>query len=161
ALIRGTVTLEDRALAEPRTWASQNIRIEARHVSTRDQLGVAEASSVTSGAPVSVKLTQFRLYPIHLDGIVTVNGLDCWVARLYFPPDAKAVVKDGRASTSLHVVLDAKAGVRAEASGQLENLALVDPSTGERLLVVPRMTSQLSDFAFHDGQLTVGRFELT
>src|SRR5262249_58997203 len=57
--------------------------------------------------------------------------------------------------------LDAKAGVRAEASGQLENLALVDPSTGERLLVVPRMTSQLSDFAFHDGQLTVGRFELT
>jgi hypothetical protein len=161
ALIGGTVTLEDRALAVPQTWTSQNIRVEARNVSTRDEQGVAEGSSVTAGASVSVKFTQFRLYPIHLDGVVTVNGLDLSVARLYFPPDSKAVVKDGRASTFLHLVLDAKAGVRAEASGQIENLALVDPKTGERFLVVPKMKSQLSDFAFNDGQLAVGRFELT
>src|SRR5262245_61863022 len=113
ALVDGTVTLEDRALPEPRTWTSEHIQIEARNVSTRDQRGTAEASSVTGGSPISVKFEQFRLAPIHFDAAVTITGLDLSLARLYLPPDAPAVVDRGRASTALRVSMDARGGVRA------------------------------------------------
>src|SRR5262245_32708528 len=124
AVVDGTVTLEDRALAEPRTWTSERIQIDARNVSTRDQRGVAEASSITGGAPVSIKFEQFRLYPIHFDSVVTISGLDLSMARVYLPPDAPAVVDRGRATTSLSVSMDARDGVRASGTGQLEDLVV-------------------------------------
>src|SRR5262249_53430922 len=49
----GTVTLEDRALSEPRTWVSEKIEVRAKNVSTRTGDGVVEATSITAGAPAS------------------------------------------------------------------------------------------------------------
>src|SRR5262252_243582 len=51
---RGTITFEDRALPEPREWRSENVEIEARHLSTLRDDGTADGTSVTAGAPVSV-----------------------------------------------------------------------------------------------------------
>ena len=51
ALTGGKVTLEDRALPEPKTWVSDQIAIEARDLSTREDRGTAVARSVTAGAP--------------------------------------------------------------------------------------------------------------
>src|SRR5262249_44749801 len=47
ALAGGTVMLEDWALAEPRTWTSEQITIEARNVSTRRDDGRAIGHSLT------------------------------------------------------------------------------------------------------------------
>jgi Domain of Unknown Function (DUF748) len=160
ALVGGTVTLEDRALPEPKTWTSDNIQIEARNVSTRRDDGTAVGSSVTAGAPVSIQLEQLRLYPVHLQGTVTVTGLDLSMAQLYLPPDSTVAIDRGRASSSLRVTLDARAGVRADLTSELEDVALVTPGSREPLAMVPKLTTQLTDLAYQDGRLAIGRFEL-
>jgi len=160
ALVDGTLMLEDRAITPPRTWTSEHIAIDARNVSTRDQRGVAEASSVTGGAPVAIKFEHFQLYPIHFDSQVTITGVDLSVARLYLPPDAPAVLERGRTSMSLRVSMDARRGVHASGTGELEDLVVVAPKTGEKLFLAPRMTSRLTDFAYEADQIAVGEFDL-
>ena len=68
-LTGGTATLEDQALPERRTWTSEGITIDARNVSTRQDDGHAIGRSVTGGAPVSVEVTDLRLYPVRLQAI--------------------------------------------------------------------------------------------
>ncbi len=161
ALVGGTVTLEDRALPEWRTWTSEHIEIEAKNVSTRRDDGRAVGSSVTAGAPVSLEIEHLRLYPIHLQATVTVTGLDLALARVYLPPGAPVILDRGRATTSVRVELDARGGLRAEAPAHLDNVALVKPGGHEPILLVPRMTAQLTDFVFQeDGQLRLGRCEV-
>src|SRR5262245_4823046 len=130
ALVDGTIALEDRALPERRTWTSENIQIEAHNVSTLRGDGTVIASSVTAGAPNRVGIEEFRLYPIHLKAKVTVKGLDLALARLYMPPDAPVVLDGGRVSSVLDVTVDAREEVRADLSGEIEDLVLVKP--GER-----------------------------
>jgi len=107
-ITRGTVTLEDRALAEPRTWTSEQIEIEGRNLSTRRTDGVAMASSVTAGAPMSLEMRHLRLYPIHLEAVVKTTGFDLSLARVYAPSDAAVSIERGTADTTLQVVLDAR-----------------------------------------------------
>jgi hypothetical protein len=161
ALVGGTVTLEDRALPEWRTWASENIVIEARNVSTRRDDGTAVGTSVTAGAPVSLEMEHLRLYPIHLQATVTVEGLDLGLARLYLPPDAPVVLDRGRASTSVKVALDARDGLRVDATGRFDDVALVRPGRREPVALAPTVTAQLAGFAVQpDGGLRLGRLEI-
>jgi hypothetical protein len=151
AVLGGTVALEDRALPEPRTWTSEQINIEAHNLSTRRDDGRAVGRSVTAGAPVAVEVKDLRLYPIRLQATVTVEGLDLTPARVYFPPDAPAILDRGRASASVTVTLDAREGIRADARGRLEDVAVVRRDWGEPLAVVPKLTTQVSGFAFREG----------
>jgi hypothetical protein len=160
ALVGGTVTLEDRALPEWRTWTSENIQIEARNVSTQRDDGRVSGTSVTAGAPTSIEIEHLRLYPVHLQATMTVKGLDLALARLYLPPDAPVHLDRGRASSAMRVVLDARTGLRAEGEAQFEDITLVRPGEREPEVRVPAMTTQLTDFAFQDGRLQIGRFEV-
>ena len=135
ALAGGTVTLEDRALAEPRTWTSEQITIEAHNVSTRRDDGSAVGRSLIAGAPVSLEIRNLRLYPIHLQATVTIEGADLTPLQVYLPPDAPIVIARGRASTALTVTLDAREGIRADATGRFEDVALVRPEGGEPFTV--------------------------
>ena len=158
---RGTVTLEDRALREPRTWRSEGIEIEARNLSTLRDDGRAVARSVTAGAPASLELTKVRLRPIHLEAVAKTTGLDLGLARLYFPPDAAVVLEQGRASSTLEVVLDAREGVRATATGELADVVLVRPGEREPAAVLPKTALQLSELVYREDALSIGRLELT
>jgi hypothetical protein len=109
---------------------------------------------------VSVEISHLRLVPIALQGSVTVTGLDLSLARLYFPPGAPVILDRGRATSTVKVALDARAGVRADVSGQIEDLALVRPGGGEPVALVPKMTTQVTNFSYQDGRLALGRFEL-
>src|SRR5438093_1511983 len=120
ALARGTVTLEDQALPEHRTWTSEQITIEARNVSTRRDDGTAVGTSVTAVAPVSIDVKNLRLYPVHLRATVTVAGLDLTPAQVYVPPDAPIRLDKGRMTTSLVVEVDAREGVRADGTARFE-----------------------------------------
>src|SRR6185369_9890740 len=153
AVGRGTVTLEDRAVAEPRTWASEQIAIEARNLSTRRDDGSAVARSLTAGAPVSIDVSNLRLYPIHLQATVTIAGVDLTPLRVYFPPDAPIIVERGRASSTLAVTLDARDGLRADATGRLEDVVLVRPEGGEPLALVPTLTARVAGFGYREGDL--------
>ena len=114
ALTGGTVTLEDQALPERRAWASEQITIEARNVSTRSDDGSAIGRSMTAGAPVLVEIANLRRYPVRLQATVTVEGLDLTPARVYLPPEAPVILHRGRASTSVTIALDAREGIRAD-----------------------------------------------
>jgi hypothetical protein len=160
ALVGGTVTLEDRTLPEARTWTSENIQIEAHNVSTRREDGTAVGTTVMAGAPVRLEIENLRLHPIHLRATVTAQGVDLSLARLYFPPDAPVVLDQGRGSSTLTVALDAAGGLRASGTGQLEDVVLVRPGESEPIARLPKVTTQLTDFAYQDGRLQVGRLEV-
>ncbi len=160
ALLDGTVAFEDRALPEHRTWTSDDIQIEAHNVSTLRNDGTVVASSVTAGAPNLVQIEQVRLYPIHLKATVTVKGLDLALARLYLPPDAPVVLDRGRVSSTLKVSFDARDEVRADLTGEVEDLVLVKPGEREPVTRIPRLTAQLSDLTYRSEQLRVGGLEL-
>jgi len=159
-LIDGTVAFEDRALPERRTWTSDDIQIEAHNVSTLRDDGTVVASSMTAGAPNFVEIEQFRLYPIHLKAKAVVKGLDLALARLYLPADAPVVLDRGRVSSTLLVTVDARAGVRADLTGEFEDLVLVRPGERDPVTQIPKLTAQLTDFAVQDEQIRVGQFEL-
>ena len=115
---------------------------------------------MTAGAPNHVEIEQFRLYPIHLKAKVTVTGLDLGLARLYLPPDAPVLLDRGRASSVLDVTFDARDEVRADLSGEVEDLVLVKPGEREPVTRIPKLTAQLTDFTFRNDQARVGRLEL-
>ncbi|HET9833846.1 MAG TPA: DUF748 domain-containing protein, partial [Vicinamibacterales bacterium] len=156
-LQRGTVTLEDQALPQRRTWASDHITIEARNVSTRRGDGTATGSSVTAGAPVTIAVKDWRLAPIHLQATVAVQSLDLTLAQVYLPPDT-ILIERGRATSSVRVTFDARDGIRANAIGRFEDVALRRPDGSEVLALVPGLTTRVDSFAFRDGDLGVGTF---
>ncbi|RPH79415.1 MAG: DUF748 domain-containing protein, partial [Candidatus Rokuibacteriota bacterium] len=157
ALERGTVTLEDRALPETRTWSSEHITIEAHNVSTLRGDGTAVGRSVTAGAQLWVEINDLRLYPIHLRAVVKLEGADLTPLRVYIPPDAAVSLVGGRASTSVAVVLDARAGLRGDATARFDNVVLGPPAGGEALAVVPRLTIEVRGFGVRDDDLEVTR----
>src|SRR4030095_15726741 len=157
---KGTVALEDRALTEPRTWYSENIEVDAHNLSPRPGDGRAVARSLTVGAPVLLEMWHVRLYPIHLEAAVTTSALDLSLARLYFPRDAAGVLERGRASSTLEVALDARAGLRANVSGALEDVALVRRGERDPVVLVAKPTVELVDFHYQDEKLQVGRLQL-
>lgn len=157
---RGTVLLEDRALAEPRTWTSEQIEIDARNLSTRGQNGTAVASSITAGAPVSLEMRNVRLHPIHLEAHASTTGLDLSAARVYFPPEAAVTLERGRADSTIDVVLDAKAGVQAHATGALRDVALVRQGERDPAVRVPGLALELSGLSYEEEQLAIGKLEL-
>jgi hypothetical protein len=153
ALTGGKVTLEDRALPEPKTWVSDQIAIEARDLSTRGDRGSAVARSVTAGAPVAIELSNVRLYPIHVQATVTTEGLDLALARVYMPAGTTIIPERGRVSTTLTAALDAREGLRADMTVRLEDLVLVRPGGGEPVALAPSITTRVSGFAFREGAL--------
>ena len=157
ALTGGAVTLEDRALAEPRTWSSEQITIQARNVSTRRDDGSATGRSLTVGAPVSLEIKNLRLYPIHLQATLTIEGADLTPLQVYIPPAAPILIARGRASTALTVTLDSRQGLRAGGTGRLEDVALRRPDDGEPFAVVPKLTAEIDGFGFRDGGLELAK----
>src|SRR5262245_12083856 len=157
----GTVTLEDRALPDSRTWRSEHISIEARDVSTRHAGGTAVASSVTGGAPVTVDVQRLRLYPIDFAATVAVHGADLALARLYMPADAPAVLDRGRADLSADVMVHASEGIRVDATAHLADVALTRPEDGRPVLQAPLVAGQLGGLRVHEAGARVGRFEIT
>jgi uncharacterized protein involved in outer membrane biogenesis len=153
---RGTATLVDLALAEPRTWMSKQMTVEAYNVSTRRGDGTAVASSVTAGAPVTVAITNLRLHPVHLDATATLQGLDLTPARVYFPPDAPFLIDRGRMTTTVTLTLDARDGVRADATARMDDLVLAD-AAGVPVARVPAMATHVRGFAVRDGSFSLAQ----
>jgi Domain of Unknown Function (DUF748) len=158
-VVNGTTTLEDRALPEPRTWRSEQMAVEAHGLSSHPQYGTAVASSVTGGAPVSVRVERLRLYPIDLQATVTIDGLDLALGRVYLPPDTPVVLDRGRASTSVRVALEAHAGLRLDATARLEDVLLTRRSS-EALARVPALTAALDGLHFGPDGMALGQLAL-
>jgi uncharacterized protein involved in outer membrane biogenesis len=159
-LQRGTVSLEDRALRETRTWVSEQITIDAHNVSTRRGDGTAVARSLTAGSPVSLEMWDFRLYPIHFRAVAKTEGTDLTPLQLYLPPSTPVTLVRGRVSTSVSVVHDARTGLRADATGRFEDVILTGGDGGEDLARLPRLTVDVRGLGFNAGEVEVARLAL-
>jgi Domain of Unknown Function (DUF748) len=157
ALNGGAIALEDRALAEPRTWTSEQITIVAHDVSTRRADGRAVGRSVTAGAPLAVEIHDLRLHPIHLVATLRTEGVDLSPLRLYLPADSPFVVTQGRASSDITVAVDARDGLRVDGTGRLEGLALGRAEGGEPLAEIPKLDVELAGFGYQDDALRLTR----
>jgi hypothetical protein len=158
-LVNGTTTLEDRALPEPRTWRSERMSIEARDLSSRPRYGSAVGSSVTGGAPVSLRIERLRLYPIDLHATVSIDGLDLAPGQVYLPPESPVRVDRGRGSTSVRVRLDAKEGLSLDATAHVEDVVL-SRRDGGALARVPTLTAAFDGLHFAPGTMTLERLAL-
>ena len=151
----GTVTLQDQAVPGAPLWRSEQMTIEARNVSTRRDDGTAVATSVTAGAPVRIEVSKLRLHPVSLAATATVEGFDLTPAQVYFPPDARFRIDRGRLSTTASITLDAETGIRADATGRVDDAVIVDAGTREIVARVPTMTTQLTGFGLRDAAFQI------
>src|SRR5712691_5046153 len=111
----GAVTVEDRVVAPPHTWAVAGLEVEVRDfVTVGDaQTGTAQIKLTVNGAPVSLSVDQIRARPAHARGTLTVTGFDLAPLWLYVPANAPIRAQGGKYSTRLMVEYGADTGARA------------------------------------------------
>ena len=157
----GTVTLEDRVIAPPRTWRSENIHIEAKDVSTRHAGGTAFGTTKLDGSPVSVGVDQLRLEPGLIRAVVEAHNLDLSVARLYLPVDAPVTIDRGRLDTRVTILFDARAGTHVDVDGHVVDAAALRRRQRDPFIVAPDIRVTVRDLTFAESRFALGRFELT
>src|SRR5262249_19288387 len=60
----------------------------------------------------------------------------------------------------LDITFDAREELRADLSGELEDLVLVKPGEREPVTRIPKLTAQLTDFTFRNDHARLGRLEV-
>jgi hypothetical protein len=156
----GTVLLEDRTLAPPRTWTSERITLDARDLSTARADGSAEGSTVVAGAPVHLRIEDLRLAPVHLRAHVTVGNLDLGLLRLYVPGDAAVLPDRGLLAAGVTVVHDARDGTRISAGARIHDLTLERRGQSAPLATSPETVVTLNDLHLQDGGFALARAEV-
>jgi hypothetical protein len=161
ALTRGSVVLEDRMLNPARTWRSDDLTIRAHNVSTRRDDGTGEATSTINGSPVSVRVEQLRLKPVHLRAVVQAKNVDVAMARVYLPPDAPVTLDRGRLDLNVTAVNDAREGLRLDADIAATDMLAIRTIQRDPLVQAPAMRVAVRDFrATPNGALAVGRVDV-
>jgi len=135
----GWVELEDRVLTPTRTWRSENLRLDARNVTTRHRGGTAIGSTTLAGALVNVRVDDLQLSPVHLRASINVRDLDLTLAALYMPADTLLTVDSGVFDAAFTVVTDARDGTMVNAEGVVRNVALVRPGIPGQAVSAPEL----------------------
>jgi uncharacterized protein involved in outer membrane biogenesis len=120
----GWVALEDRMLTPPRTWRSDDIRLDARNVSTLARGGTAFGSTEIAGALVTVRVEDLRLAPVHLRATVNVRDLDLRLPALYLPGNGPLRLERGTLDAGLGLAVDARDGTTLDADAVVTGFAL-------------------------------------
>jgi uncharacterized protein involved in outer membrane biogenesis len=161
ALTRGTVLLEDRMLRPAQMWRSEDLTIHARNVSTRRDDGTGEATSTVNGSPVSVRVEQLRLKPVHLRAVVDAKNVDVAMARVYLPPDAPVTLERGRLDLTLTVVNDARQGLHLDADAAVVDAVAIRAAQRDPFIQAPALRVAVRAFTVSpQGAMAVGRVDL-
>src|SRR5215471_15612289 len=161
-LSNSTVVFEDRLLSPWKTWRSERLEIEAKNVSTTHGGGTAVASSVLEGAPVSVRVDDLRLLPAHLRAVVTVQGADVGLARLYLPASAPVTIEGGRLAATVNMTHDARQGTHLDVAADLSDLSLIRRVGQAPVAGAPALRLTIKDLGVSPGgAFTVEQVALT
>jgi hypothetical protein len=108
------LTLEDRTLTPARTWAVQNLAVEASRLSSRreDVQGIATVRATVAGAAASVWVTHIRLDPLELHATTILRNLDLALVQLYLPAAVPVQLDRGIVNASVQVDHDVADGTR-------------------------------------------------
>ena len=160
-LTRGTVVLEDRMLTPARTWRSEHLTIHARNVSTRRDDGTGEATSTINGSPVSVRVDQLRLTPVHVRAVVEAKNVDAAMARVYLPPSAPITLERGRLDLTMTVLNDARQGVRLDADVAVADALAIRSGQHDPFIQAPALRVAVRALTVSpQGAMAVERIEL-
>ena len=139
ALTGGRVTLEDRMLQPARTWRADDLRVDARNLTTRGRQGTVVAFAGVAGALLTARADDVQLAPLHLRAHLNVRDLDLRLVALYLPGDGPLRLARGGLSAAVTLVADAKDGTQLDAEAVVEEVALRRPGTTEDAVTAPRL----------------------
>src|SRR5262249_26612360 len=154
------LSFEDRTLTPSRTWKVERIDIEGQALSTRNAGGTMQLRSVAAGAPLHVRVEDFRLLPIHLRAHVTAAEVDLGLLRLYLPGDAAVLPERGILSAGATVVHDATEGTRISAGARVRDVVLHRRGQDGAFATSPQVTVTLKDLLVKDRNASIGRAEI-
>jgi Domain of Unknown Function (DUF748) len=155
AIQGGSVTLEDRVLKPARTWRSDNIRLDARDLTTSARKGTAFGSTTVAGALVTVRVSNLQLFPIHMHADVNIRDLDLTLVDLYLPPDAPTAVERGVAHAGLAIDVDAKDGVMLNAEGVVEQVSMGRPEVAGDEITSPAIRFLVRELRQRPGSIAL------
>ena len=151
----GRVALEDRTLTPARTWQSDDIRLDARNVTTLGRRGTAVGSTTIAGSLVTVRVEDLQLAPVHLRAGINVRDLDLRLAALYFPADGPVVLERGGLDAGVALVVDHKDGTTLDADAVVERLALRRPGLPGDAAAAPALRILVRDLRQRPGAVTL------
>jgi uncharacterized protein involved in outer membrane biogenesis len=137
--LTGRITLEDRMLQTARTWRTDDLRLDARNLTTRGRQGTVVAFAGVAGALLTVRADDVQLAPLHLRAHLNVRDLDLRLLALYLPDDGPLRLARGGLSAGVTLVADAKDGTQLDAEAVVEDLALRRLGTTEDAVTAPRL----------------------
>jgi hypothetical protein len=158
------LTLEERGVSPVRTWAVQNLVVEAKTLSSRrtDVQGVASLQATVAGAAVSAWVTRARLDPLELHVTTSLRNFDLALLRLYLPPEALVELTRGVVNGAFEVDHTVAGGTRVTGDATLTD---IEARGRWRLSTMsasaPSLRVTLADVRRHDETLSVGRVELS
>jgi hypothetical protein len=158
------LTLEDRTRRPARTWAVQNLAVEASRLSSRrtDVQGVATLRATVAGAAVSAWVTHVRLDPLELRATAILRDLDLPLAQLYLPEAAPVALERGVVNASVQLDHDPAGGTRLTGDVALAGVEARGRGAAERVAVsASALRVAVADARWREAALGVGRLELT
>ena len=151
---------EDRTLTPARAWTVERIDIDGRALSTTNAGGRLELRSVAAGAPLHVRVEDFRLVPLHLRAHVTTANVDLGLLRLYVPGDAPVLPERGVLAAGVTVVHDAIEGTSVSAGARVRDVVLHRRGQDGPFATSPEITVTLNDLAVRGRDFSVARAEV-
>ncbi|HUK63196.1 MAG TPA: DUF748 domain-containing protein, partial [Dongiaceae bacterium] len=135
----GWIELVDRVLKPARTWRSDEIRLDARNLSTLDRRGTAIGFTTVAGALVNLRVEEMQLAPVHLRAFLNVRDLDLALAAVYLPGDAPLKIEQGVLDAAYTIEQDARDGVTLDVDGVVQKVVLRRPGTPGDAVTAPRL----------------------
>ncbi len=164
ALAGDRLTIEDRTTSPARTWAVQNLTVEASRLSSRraDVQGIASARATVAGASVSAWLAHVRLDPLEWSATAILRNLDLRLVQLYLPAVVPLQLDRGVVNASVQVDHDVAGGTRLTGDLTLTGMEARGRDQAERLAVsAPSLRVAVADARRYQDTLDVGRLEIT
>lgn len=158
------LTIEDRTLTPARSWAVQDLAVEASRLSSRreDVQGIATARATVAGAAVSAWVTHVRLDPLELRATAILRNLDLALVKLYLPAAVPAQLDRGVVNASVQVDHDVPGGTRLTGDVTLTGVQARGRGAADRLAVsAPSLRVAVADARRQGDALGIGRVELT
>jgi len=151
----GWVAFEDRLLTPARTWRSDDLRLDARDVTTVAPRGTAVGSTTIAGALVTVRVEELQLVPVHLRASINLRDLDLRLPALYLPADGPVALERGTVDAAFNVVVDARQGTTLDADAVIERLALRRRGLAGDALTAPALRLMIRELRQRPGSITL------
>jgi uncharacterized protein involved in outer membrane biogenesis len=155
SIVGGRVSLEDRTLTPARTWSSDDIRLDARNVTTLERRGTAVGSTTIAGSLVTVRVDELQLAPVHLRAWVNVRDLDLRLVALYLPAGGPVRLERGSIDAAVTVLVDHAGGTALDADAVVERLALRRPGLDGDAVAAPSLRILVRDLRRRPGAVTL------